>query len=319
LYRRKAGGNHLLSTVKDELPLRKKGARDWPISQGRPTSGLSHPVDGSTNFSADNGTQGGKMAIRMRIRRGRLPRAAGVALLIAAVPAAFAADDATAGKALFEGNSVQPCIACHGNVENRRNAIDPGGDLDFDLVYATFLNAIATVPAMNQFDTGLIEQQKRNIAAYIADVPKARPNLVDFGASSTGNETAAQTITFSNAVTASAPLTLGQVGLTGSNADFIIKTNGTTCANNQQLAAEASCDVNVSFQTSTGSTKVALLHFPYTQAGTMTDRTAQLTGTVANQPPASSAATSGGGGALGAVWAALLLLAAGLRRRAEAP
>lgn len=259
------------------------------------------------------------MAIRMRIPRERVPRAAGVALLIAAVPAAFAADDPTAGKPLFEGNSVQPCIACHGNVENRRNAIDPGGDLDFDLVYATFLNAIATVPPMNQFDTGLIEQQKRHIAAYIADVPKARPNLVDFSSSSTGNETAAQTITFSNAVTATAPLTLGQLGLTGSNADFIIKTNGTTCANNQQLAAGASCDVNVSFQTSTGSSKVALLHFPYTQGGTMTDRTAQLTGTVANQPPASSATTSGGGGALGAAWAALLLLAAGLRRRAEAP
>ena len=254
----------------------------------------------------------------MRTCRGRVPRAAGAALLSVAVPAALAADDPMAGKALFEGNSVQPCVACHANVQNRRDAIDPGGDLDFDFVYATFLNAIANVPGMNQFNGGLTDQQKRDIAAYIADVPKARPNLVDFSASSTGNETTAQTITFSNAVTAGAPLTLGQVGLAGSSADFIIKTNGTTCANNQQLVAGASCDVSVSFRTSTGSTKVALLHFPYTQGGTTTDRTAQLTGTVANQPPGSSATTSGGGGgALGATWAALLALAGVLRRRAE--
>lgn len=255
------------------------------------------------------------MGVCLRIRIGRLVRAAGAALLVVAAPAAFGQDSPTAGKALFEGNSVQPCTACHGNVESRRAAIDPGGDLDFDLVLGAFLNAIAMQAAMSQFANGLTQQQKRDIAAYIADVPKARPNMVDFSATNTGNETAAQTITFSNAVTASGPLTLASVGLTGANADFIIKTAGTTCSNNQVLAAGAACNVSVSFLTATGTTKVALLNFPYAQGGAMTTRTAQLTGTVANQPPPSSATTGGGGGVFEAGWAALLLFAMGLRRR----
>jgi hypothetical protein len=116
-------------------------------------------------------------------------------------------------------------------------------------------------------------------------------------------------------VTATSALTLGSVGLTGSSVDFQIKTAGTTCSNNQVLAAGSSCDASVTFRTSTASTKVALLNFPFTQGGAMTTRTAQLTGTVANQPPPSNA-SPGGGGAFEAGWAGLLLLALGLRRRA---
>jgi cytochrome c553 len=245
-------------------------------------------------------------------RIGLFVRAALAALAIVAAPA-FGQDSPTTGKALFEGNSVQPCTNCH-TVVDRRDRIDPGGDLDFDLVYAHFLNAIATVTVMNQFNAGLSAQQKRNIAAYIADVPKARPNLVDFAATNTNIETAATTITFGNAVTATAPLTLGAIGITGASTDFLIKTTGTTCANNLALAAGASCDVSVSFRTSTSSTKTGLLDFPYTQSGAMTTRTAQLTGTVANQPPPQNATGGGGGGALGVVWGTLLLLALGLRR-----
>ena len=254
------------------------------------------------------------MDFRLRVQIARCMRAAAVSLFVVVAPAAFGQDSPTAGKTVFEANSVQACTACHFNVENRRQAIDPGGDLDFDLVYATFLNAIATVSVMNQFNTGLTTQQKRNVSAYIADVPKARPNLVAFTASNTGNETAVQNITFSNAVTATSALMLGSVGLTGSSADFIIKTTGTTCANSMSLPAGTSCNVSVSFLTSTGSSKTALLNFPYTQGGAATTRTAQLTGTVANQPPPSSA-TPGGGGVLGAGWAGLLLLALALRRR----
>ena len=254
------------------------------------------------------------MGFRSEIQIARCMRVVAVSLFFAVAPAAFGQDSPTAGKTLFEANSVQTCTACHFNVENRRQAIDPGGDLDFDLVYATFLNAIATVTVMNQFNSGLMTQQKRNIAAYIADVPKARPNLVAFTATNTGNETAVQTITFSNAVTAASALMLGSVGLTGSSADFIIKPTGTTCSNSMSLAAGTSCNVNVSFLTSTGSTKTALLNFPYTQGGAATTRTAQLTGTVTNQPPPSSA-TPGGGGVLGAGCAVLLLIALALRRR----
>jgi len=251
----------------------------------------------------------------MGFETGRVLRAAAALMLVVTAPVAFAQDSPTAGKTLFENNPVQACTACHGNVENRRAAIDPGGDLDFDLVLAAFLNAIAAQPQMNAFNGGLTAQQKRNIAAYIADVPKARPNLVDFSASATNTETAATTINFSNAVTATSGLVLGSVGLTGSSVDFLIKTTGTTCSNNQTLAAGASCNVSVSFRTATGSTKTALLNFPYTQSGAMTTRTAQLTGTVANQTPPSSGAPSGGAGALAAGWAGLLLLAMGLRRR----
>jgi cytochrome c553 len=253
----------------------------------------------------------------MRVRIRRIVRATGGALLITAVPAAFGQDSPTQGRALFEGNSVQPCTSCHGNVQNRRDAIDPGGDLDFDFVLGTFLNAIDMQVAMNRFKSGLTDQQKRDIAAYIADVPKARPNMVDFSAASAGNETAPQTITFNNAETATSSLTINSISVTGSSADFIIKTNGTTCSNAQTLAPGATCDVSVSFMTSTGSTKTALLQFSYGQSGITTDRTAQLTGTVANQPPPSSAMPSGGGGAFGVGWGGLLLVAAGVRRSGE--
>ena len=253
----------------------------------------------------------------MRVRIERIVRATGAALIIMAPPLAFGQDSPTAGKALFEGNSVQPCTSCHGTVQNRRDAIDQGGDLDFDLVLGTFLNAIATQGAMNQFNNGLTTQQKRDIAAYIADVPKARPNMVDFSATNTGNETAPQIITFNNAETATSSLTINSIGVTGSSADFIIKTNGTTCSNAQTLVPNATCNVSVSFLTPTGSIKIGLLHFSYSQGGVTTDRTAQLTGTVANQPPPSSAMPSGGGGAFGAGWAALLVLAAGLRRSGQ--
>jgi uncharacterized protein (TIGR03382 family) len=257
------------------------------------------------------------MGGQIGLRTAGCVRAVAVALLLVATPAAFGQDSPTAGRTLFSSNPVRACTQCHINVENRRAAIDPGGDLDFDFVYASFINAINTVSDMNQFQA-LTNQQKRDIAAYIADVPKARPNLVNYNASNTGTETAAQTITFTNAVTATSSLTLGSVGLTGNSTDFVIKTTGTTCSNNQMLTAGASCNVSVAFLTPTGSTKTALLNFPYTQAGSAnTTRTAQLMGTVATQPTPSSASPpdDGGGGSFGAGWAGLLLLALGLRRR----
>jgi cytochrome c553 len=229
--------------------------------------------------------------------------------------AALGADNPVNGQNLFASNPVKACTDCHGTVENRRAAIDPNGDLDFDLVYATFLNAIATQSGMSAFNAGLSTQQKRDIAAYIADVPKARPSIVDFTTSNPNVESSVTTITFSNAVTAAGALTLTSVGLTGSSADFLIKPGGTTCSNNTMLAAGTSCNVNVSFMTSTSSTKVAYLNFPYTQGAQSVTRTAQLTGTVGNQTPPSSATPSGGGGALSFVWIASLLAALALRRR----
>lgn len=239
--------------------------------------------------------------------------------LFALASAAQAQGNPVAGKSLFENGSgtTQSCVACHGNVENRRAAIDPGGDLDFDLVRARFLQAITAYPSqMGQYRAGFTEQQKNDVAAYIADVPKARPNLVDFRASATGVETAPATVTFRHAVTATAPLTLGAVGLSGTNpADFRIRSAGTTCANNLVLAAGASCTVNVSFLTSTAGAKSALLNFPYTQGSTNVTRTAQLSGAVGDPPPPSSANPAGGGGALAVGWIALLLAALGAKRR----
>jgi cytochrome c553 len=240
--------------------------------------------------------------------------------LFALASAAQAQGNPVAGKSLFENGSgsTQSCVACHGNVENRRAAIDPGGDLDFDLVRARFLQAITAYPSqMGQYNAGFTEQQKNDVAAYIADVPKARPNLVDFRASATGVETAPVTITFRHAVTATAPLTLGAVGMSGPNpTDFRIRSAGTTCANNLVLAPGASCTVNVSFLPSTTGTKSALLNFPYTQGSTNVTRTAQLSGAVDNQPPPGGGnSAAGGGGALALGWIPLLFAALGLKRR----
>jgi cytochrome c553 len=242
-------------------------------------------------------------------------------LLAALASAAQAQTDPVTGKSLFENGTgaVQACVTCHFNVENRRDAIDPGGDLDFDLVLARFLAAITANPAqMGQYNSGLTAQQKNDIAAYIADVPKARPNRVEFTVGNTGVETPPSTITFSNAVTAASSLTLGAIGISGANAaDFRIKTAGTNCSNNLVLPAGQSCTVAVSFMTATTGSKTALINFPYTQGSANVTRTAQLTGAVSNQPPPSSANPPGGGGALAPGCAALLLAALGIRRRAR--
>lgn len=259
----------------------------------------------------------------MIVPAGRAPRSV-AGLLLALAGAASAQDNPSAGKNLFENTAsasgtatLRSCTACHFNVQNRRDAIDLGGDLDFDLVLGAFLNAIATQTLMGQFNAGLSPQQKRDIAAYIADVPKARPNQVDFSVTSTNVESTPLTIAFSNAVTATSSLTLGAVGLSGNNpTDFLIKTVGTTCANNLLLAAGASCTASVAFRASTASNKTASLNFPYMQ-GTSVNRTAQLNGTVSSQPPPQSA--SGGGGALGLAALALIgaLAAIAPRRRRQ--
>ena len=251
----------------------------------------------------------------MGVRFGFAIRVLFAVLLDVIVPAAFAQGNPANGKTLFEGNSIQPCTACHFNVDNRRMAIDPNGDLDFDLVLAHFLNAIAAQSVMNKF-SALSGQQKNDIAAYIADVPKARPNLVDFTAANTSIETSPVTIAFANAVTATSALTIVSVGIGGTNnADFTIKPSANPCATSMSLGAGVSCTVNVAFRTQTSTPKTALLDIGYSQAGANTLRTAQLNGTVAGQNPPPSAAMPGGGGALPAGGIGLLLLALGLRRR----
>jgi cytochrome c553 len=259
----------------------------------------------------------------MVVRLSALPRLLFVVAGGLAVNTAWGADSPTNGRTLFENTAtasghagLQSCPACHVNVDNRRMAIDPGGDLDFDLVFAHFTNAINTRVEMTQFAV-LSQQQQRDIAAYIADVPKAQPNLVDFSASAVNTETTAVVITFGNAVTATSSLTIDMVGITGAaSADFLIKQTGTTCANNLILASGVTCTVSVAFKTATGTAKSALLNVTYTQGGSSTTRTAQLNGTVAGQPPGSStSAGGGGGGALPVAVVGLLLAAAFLRRR----
>jgi len=115
---------------------------------------FAHRTDAHITFDdadRESAQVGEVMGFRLRVQSARCMRAAAVSLFVVVAPAAFGQDSPTAGKTVFESNSVQACTACHFNVENRRQAIDPGGDLDFDLVYATFLNAIATVSVMNQF------------------------------------------------------------------------------------------------------------------------------------------------------------------------
>src|SRR5882672_3347449 len=135
---------------------------------------FAHRTDAHITFDdadRESAQVGEVMGFRLRVQSARCMRAAAVSLFVVVAPAAFGQDSPTAGKTLFEGNSIEPCTACHGNVENRRVAIDPGGDLDFDLVFAAFTGAIMNVAVMNKFNA-LMPQQKRNIAAYIADVPK---------------------------------------------------------------------------------------------------------------------------------------------------
>ena len=264
----------------------------------------------------------------------RLPLALsclGIGLLAATVQAQTA-DNPLNGKALFENTPLASgkagittsCPACHGSVEARRSVIsantgglaDPYADISFDAAWTRFSQALQNQADMRQFQV-LDEQQKRDIAAYLADTPKTTPvseTPLNFTAA-LNDHSAAQTVTLKHATATSETLHVISIAAVGSGAaSFVLQKAG---CEGVTLTPAGSCQpVSVTYAPATSGVSTADLVFTLRQGPSTNptfERFLPLSGSIAGStPPASDS----GGGALGLAWlAALGLAVAALARR----
>lgn len=195
----------------------------------------------------------------------RLCAAAGLALCVLAQPAA-AQDPANGGQLygqiLVAGKRSCANSACHGTLPaGAQNRIGQGID-------ASHIQASIANQQQMQFLAGkLSNEQLNDLAAYIAQklggtpvllpvTPRARPQLepsgINFGVQALAIATPAQTVTLSNAASATAALQLSAVAVTAGT-DFALA--GGTCAPAQSLAPGASCTIAVTFRPTLAGTR----------------------------------------------------------------
>jgi len=241
------------------------------------------------------------------------------------------AEDPVAGQALFEDTPnvsgvastiFNSCANCHGTVQNRRTAI--GGSPFADIPYSDALNALGSaighVAPMAQFQS-LTQPQVEDLAAYIADVPRATaPGLVvddhslAFTASAL-NGAVIKNITVTHSVAVTENLRIASATL-GSSTKFA--TSGS--CNSVTLLPAGTCTFSVTYTASNATAENRALTITMYQGTSTTaiTRTINLQGSVSGSatptpPPASSptASTDSGGGALGWTWLVGLSLGIG--------
>jgi len=187
------------------------------------------------------------------------------ALLAWAAPAQ--AQDAANGALLYKTAQVpgkRSCAnsACHGTLPaDAQNRIAVGADA------ARIQASIANQTQMAFLAGKLSNEQLNDLAAYIAQTlggtpvylpvaarpkPVLEPAGINFGVQTLAIATPAQTVTLSNAASATAPLVLGTLTLT-TGSDFALA--GGTCAAGQTLAPGASCTVAVTFRPTLAGTR----------------------------------------------------------------
>ncbi len=264
----------------------------------------------------------------------RLRPAALAIVALIALPAAHAADDPVAGRALFDNTMAVTgqtfsanCSGCH-SVQSRRAMLsgsnDPFAVIAFDDAASALIGAITGgVDVMRQFNNVLTLQQVRDLSAYIADTPRTSATALDFSASAFDTPSAAQDLDLSHALATDESLTVVSVALGGTDAARFTRTADTCTA--QTIAPGASCRVSLNFSSPDSQGRAATLDFTLRQgASTSTfTRSVALSGVASGTttpppppPPAGGGSDDGGGGALGLGWlAALAGAVAALSRR----
>ncbi len=260
--------------------------------------------------------------------------AALLCLALAAAPAW--AQNAVAGKALFEdtinatgiNTLTGNCTSCHGSVQERRTKIggSPFAEISLTLATNRLGTAIASQPAMQQFQA-LSAEQIQDIAAYIADTPEISTDQLDFTASAVNTFTTSQFVDLRNSKAAPVTETLRvmKVEITGTAASRYRRVSDS--CDQATVAVGGSCRVSVDFSAPDTTPTIVPLVFTLRQGTSTTtfSRTVLLNGAVAvTAPPGGGASSSdSGGGALGWPWLLALGLATGLllvlRLRADWP
>ena len=260
-------------------------------------------------------------------------RGAAALLCLALATAPAWAQNAVAGKALFDntinatGNNALTgnCTSCHASVQERRTQIggSPFAEISLTLATNRLGMAIASQPAMRPFQA-LSQAQILDIAAYIADTPETSTDQLNFTASATNTATAAQFVDLRHAVATSETLSVVGVAITGTNASRFTRTSDT--CDQQALPAGGSCRVTVTFSSPDTAGTMVPLTFTLRQGASTTPftRTMFLNGAVAvSAPPAVASASESGGGAMGWPWLVALALATAallvLRLRSDWP
>jgi cytochrome c553 len=261
-------------------------------------------------------------------------RAAALLCLALASAAPAWAQNAVAGRALFEdtinatgiNTLTGNCTSCHASVQDRRTQIggSPFAEISLTLATNRLGTAIASQSSMRQFQA-LSPEQIQDIAAYIADSPETSTDQLNFSASAVNTATAAQFVDLRHAVATSETLTVLGVAITGTNGSRFTRTSDT--CDQQTLPAGGSCRVTVTYSAPDTVGTMVPLTFTLRQGASTTTftRTMFLNGAVdVSSPPAAGASDSeSGGGALGWPWLLALGVATGLllvlRLRADWP
>jgi cytochrome c553 len=263
-------------------------------------------------------------------------RAAVLLCMVLASAAPAWAQNAVAGKALFEdtinATSINTltgnCTSCHASVQERRTQIggSPFAEISLTLATNRLGTAIASQSSMRQFQA-LSAEQIQDIAAYIADTPEVSTDQLDFTAPAVNTFTTSQFVELRNSKAAPATETLRivKVEITGTAASRYRRSSDT--CDQATLAVGGSCRVTVDFSAPDTTTTIVPLVFTLRQGASTTtfSRTVMLNGAVAVAAPPGGAASGSdsGGGAMGWPWLLALGVATGLllvlRLRADWP
>lgn len=266
-----------------------------------------------------------------------LALAAALSLTLVAAPAwAQSTPNPVNGKALFEdtglasgNNTIGSCTNCHSSVQERRAKISGNTALSPAMSYETTISrlgaAIGNVGGMAQFKV-LSGEDIADLAAYIADTPKASATSLTFTATAVNTISAVQSVRITAPVAANGALRITNIAIAGTGA---AKFTRTYSCDNKTFAAAESCDIGVTFSPNDTAAANPVLTVtmnegasttPITRRVTLNGSVSAATPTPTPTPTPPATGDDSGGGAIG--WGWLLAMAAataalgGRRRRA---
>lgn len=205
-----------------------------------------------------------------------------IALLAMTGAASFTAiaQDAATGEALYKKvfvSGVKSCESCHGTPD-----IDPG-PLSKGSEALRIKGATTAVAQMKALNGAITDAEYNHLAAYLGKWFQKTPTYIavsaapsisvsaaslSFASQKVGTSSSAQTLTVTNAASATGPLALSAIG-TGTGSDFIV--TGGTCSVGAAIAIGASCTVSVAFKPAAVGSRTGTLTLAHNAPGGKTE------------------------------------------------
>jgi mono/diheme cytochrome c family protein len=223
--------------------------------------------------------------------------------------------NATTGQTLYNttpnnsGVSVgarRNCTGCHSDVELRRSGIwgGPYADVSFPEAWVTLNLAITNQTVMTPLFSQLSQQQRADLAAYLADTPKvnapgmSEQNELAFTAAAVGNAVS-KTLTINHSLTVTDNLRVVSVALAPGTPATRFSVSQQCVSPSANIAPAGTCMFEVIYTPNSSSAESRTLTLVLRQGTTDFSRTITLNGSVAASP---SANPDSGGGATGWLW-----------------